>query len=203
MSGRFITSVVLAAGLLGGCGSARPSKYYELTIPGNPVVAPDAAPYPVTLLIGPLHASHLYREDRIVYRSSGEAMGTYDYHRWAVPPTEMLGDVLLRDLRASGRFREVDIERSNSRGDYVLTGHLYDFEEISASPLTARLTMDLQLREVKTGSDVWTHYYSYDEPVEGKEVNNVVAALDKNAQRCMNEVKASLEQYFSAHPPNP
>ena len=203
MSGRFIASVVLAAGLLGGCGSARPSKYYELTIPGNSAAAPDAAVYPVRLLIGPMHASHLYREDRIVYSSHAEEMGTYDYHRWAVPPAEMLEDVLLRNLRSSGRFRDVDIERSNSRGDYVLTGHLYDFEEISAAPLMARLTMDLQLRETRTGSTVWTHYYSYDESVEGKDVNAVVAALDKNAQKCMNEVKASLEEYFAAHPLNP
>ena len=202
MSRRFIASVVLAAGLFAGCGSARPSKYYQLTIPANSVPAADPA-HPVRLLIGPLRASHLYREDRIVYSSRGEAMGTYEYHRWALPPTEMLADVLLRDLRGSGQFRSVEIERSNSHGDYVLTGRLYDFEEISASPLTARLTMDMQLRETRTGSIVWTHYYSHDEPVEGKDVSAIVAALDRNAQRGVNDIKSGLEQYFSTHPLNP
>ena len=89
----------------------------------------------VTLLLGPLRASHLYREDHIVYSSSGENMGTYEYQRWAEPPTEMLVDVLLRDLRASGKYRAVDVLRSNSHGDYILYGRLYDFKEISASPL--------------------------------------------------------------------
>ncbi len=78
-------------------------------------------------------------------------MGTYMYQRWAEPPNEMLVNVLLRDLRASGKFRDVDILRSNSHGDYILYGRLYDFKEISGPPLVARLTMDLELHDAKTG----------------------------------------------------
>ena len=156
----------------------------------------------VTLLLGPLRASHLYREDHIVYSSNGENMGTYEYQRWAEPPTEMLVDVLLRDLRASGKYRSVDILRSNSHGDYILYGRLYDFKEVSASPMLARVTVDLELRETKTGSTVWTHYYSHDEPVSGKDISAVVAALDRNAQRGMVEVESSLDQYFSSRASN-
>ncbi|MGA7795170.1 MAG: ABC-type transport auxiliary lipoprotein family protein [Candidatus Acidiferrales bacterium] len=197
MNRRFVSIAALAAGLLTGCGAARPSKYYQLTVPGDAAPAAERSPYPVTLLLGPLRASHLYREDHIVYSSSGENMGTYEYQQWAEPPTEMLVDVLLRELRASGRYRAVDILRSNSHGDYILYGRLYDFKEISASPLMARLTIDLELRETKSGSTVWTHYYSHDEPVSGKDISAVVAALDRNAQRGMGEVKSSLDQYFS------
>lgn len=125
-------------------------------------------------------------------------MGTYEYERWAEPPTEMLVTVLLRELRASGKYKAVDVLRSNSRGDYILYGRLYDFKEVSGSPLMARLSMDLELRETKTGATVWTHYYSHDEPVNGKDVSAVVAALDRNAQRGMAEVKSSLEQFFSS-----
>lgn len=188
----------LAAGLLSGCGAARPSKFYQLTIPGDGTSAPPANPYPITLLLGPLRASHLYREAHIVYSSTGENMGTYEYQEWAEPPTEMLADVLLRDLRASGKYRSVDILRSNSRGDYTLYGRLYDFKEVSGPPMLARVTVDLELREFKTGAIVWTHYYSHDEPVSGKDISAVVAALDRNAQRGMSEVKASLEQFFAS-----
>ena len=202
MNRGFILIAALAAGLLAGCGAARPSKYYQLTVPGNSAADAERSPYPVTLLLGPLRASHLYREDHIVYSSSGENMGTYEYQQWAEPPTEMLVEVLLRELRASGRYRAVDALRSNSHGDYILYGRLYDFKEISAAPLLARLTMDLELRETKTGSTVWTHYYSHDEPVTGKDVSAVVAALDRNAQRGMGEVKSSLDQYFSSRSGN-
>ena len=202
MNCRVILMAALAAGLLTGCGAARPSKYYQLTVPGDAVAAAERSPYPVTLLLGPLRASHLYREDHIVYSSSGQNMGTYEYQQWAEPPTEMLVDVLLRELRASGRYRAVDVLRSNSRGDYILYGRLYDFKEVSASPILARVTVDLELREIKTGSTVWTHYYSHDEPVSGKDISAVVAALDRNAQRGMGEVKSSLEQYFSTRSSN-
>jgi ABC-type uncharacterized transport system auxiliary subunit len=197
MNRRFVSIAALAAGLLGGCGAARPSKYYQLTVPTEAAPAADRSPYPVTLLLGPLRASHLYREDRIVYSSKGQNMGAYEYQRWAEPPTEMIVNVLLRDLRASGRYRAVDALRSNSHGDYILYGRLYDFKEVSASPLMARITVDIEMRETKTGSTVWTHFYSHDEPVSGKDVSAVVAALDRNAQRGMDEVKSSLDQYFS------
>jgi ABC-type uncharacterized transport system auxiliary subunit len=197
MNRRFVSIAALAAGLLTGCGAARPSKYYQLTVPSDAAPVADRNPYAVTLLLGPLRASHLYREDRIVYSSIGESMGTYEYQRWAVPPNEMLVDVLLRDLRASGRYRAVDVLRSNSHGDYILYGRLYDFKEVSVSPLMARITVDIEMRETKTGSTVWTHFYTHDEPVSGKDVSAVVAALDRNAQRGMDEVKSSLDQYFS------
>jgi len=203
MNRGFISIVTLAAALLTGCGAARPSKYYQLTIPGGDAApASERSALPVTLLLGPLRASHLYREAHIVYSSSGENMGTYEYQQWAEPPTEMLVNVLLRDLRASGRYRAVDVLRSNSHGDYILYGRLYDFKEISAVPLIARLTIDLELRETKTSSTVWTHFYTHDEPVSGKDISAVVAALDRNAQRGMAEVKASLDQYFSTRTSN-
>ena len=134
----------------------------------------------------------MYREDPIVYSSSAEAMGTYKYQKWAEPPNEMLVQMLHRDLRASGKYRAVDFLRSNSHGDYILYGRLYDFKEISGTPLLARVTVDLELRESKSGATVWTHYYSHDEPVSGKDVAAVVAALDHNALRGMAEVESSL-----------
>ena len=198
MNRRFIMIAALSAGLLAGCGAARPSKYYSLTISGDAAPGGGNSPYPVTLLLGPLRSSHLYREDHIVFSSKGQSMGTYQYQQWAESPTEMLVNILLRDLRSSGRYKAVDVLRSNSHGDFILYGRLYDFKEISAKPLLARLTIDLQLRETKSGLTVWTHFYSHDEPVTGKDVSAVVAALDRNAQRGMGEIKSSLDEYFSS-----
>jgi len=184
-----------------GCGAARPAKYYQLTIPKEAAADPPGDPLPVTILMGPIMSSHLYREDRIVYSSSGEDMGTYEYQRWAEPPTEMIQDVLLRTLRSSGRYRAVYAQRSSTRGDFLLRGHLYDFKEVSGSPMSARLSLELELRDTKTGATMWTHFYNHDESVSGKDVSAVVTALNRNVQRATNEFSASLNQYFSAHPP--
>jgi ABC-type uncharacterized transport system auxiliary subunit len=187
--------------LIAGCGAARPAKYYQLTVPTDNAADPAADVYPVTLLMGPLMASHLYREDHIVYSSRGEDMGIYEYQRWVEPPAEMIQEVLFRALRSSGRYRSVHTQRSSIRGDYLLHGHLYDFKEITGSPMSARLSLELELRDTKTSNTVWTHVYNHDEPVKGKDVSAVVAALNRNVQRATNEFTASLAQYFSAHPP--
>jgi ABC-type uncharacterized transport system auxiliary subunit len=191
--------VLLAA----GCGAARPSKYYQLTVPGDMTAASGTNVIPVTILLGSLTGSHLYREDRLVYSSAGQNMGTYEYQRWAEPPTEIIQDVLFRQLRASGRYRSVNMLRSSARGDFILRGRLYDFKEVEANPAVARVALEYELRDVKTGETVWSQFYSHDEPVGGKDVSSVVAALDRNVQGLIGQMRSSLEQYFSAHPPAP
>jgi ABC-type uncharacterized transport system auxiliary subunit len=195
-----IMAVALAAGLLNGCGATRPSKYYQLTVPADAgaVEKPDAVP--VTLLLGALTTSHLYREDRIVYGNGPEQLGTYEYQRWAEPPTEMIQEVLLRELRASGRYRAVYYRRSNVRGDFALRGRLYDFKEVTGREMSTRVTLELEMRDLKNGATVWTHYYTHDEPSSGKDVPSVVVALDKNVHRGVQEVVESLDRYFASHP---
>src|SRR5258708_35748977 len=103
----------LAASGICGCGAGPASKYYQLTVPTDAISRGNAEPLPVTLLIGPINAPHLYLEDRVVYSTNGVEMGTYQYQRWAEPPTEMIREVLLRELRASGRFAGVSLLKSN------------------------------------------------------------------------------------------
>lgn len=195
-----VTALTMLIGFLAGCGAARPSKYYQLTVPPNATSVEKADAVPVTLLLGGVATSHLYREDRIVYGNGKEQLGTYEFERWAEPPAEMIQDVLLRQLRASGRYRAVYYRRSNMKGDFTIRGRLYDFKEVSSAPMSARLTLELEMRDLNTGGTVWTHYYTQDEPVSGKDVSALVAALDRNVQRAVTEVIGSLDQYFASHP---
>ena len=195
--GVFAVIIVLSC----GCGATRPAKYYQLTVPTENAADPPSGAFPVTIIMGPLMSSHLYREDHIVYSSNGESMGTYEFQRWAEPPTEMIQEILFRSLRSSGRYRAVYAQRSSIRGDYLLHGMLYDFKEISGNSMLARVSVELELRDTKTGNTVWDHLYNHDEPVGGKDVSAVVAALDRNVQRGTAEFTASLAQYFSTHPP--
>src|SRR5437879_2899829 len=73
-----ITSIALLIGLLSGCGATRPSKYYQLTVPADAPAVERADAVPVSLLLGGLMTSHLYREDRIVYGNGPEQLGTYE-----------------------------------------------------------------------------------------------------------------------------
>jgi ABC-type uncharacterized transport system auxiliary subunit len=190
---------MLYLGMLNGCGAARPSKYYQLTVPDDKTSGAEPAPYPVTLLLGSITTSHLYQDDRIVYTSNGEAVGTYEYQRWAEPPAEMIDDVLLLELQTSGRYEHVYSFRSDVRGDFVLRGRLYDLREIDGSGLATRVSFEFELRGSKTGATVWSRSYSHDEPVHGKTVSAVVAALDRNVQRGLRQIMGGLDQYFSTN----
>jgi ABC-type uncharacterized transport system auxiliary subunit len=200
-SGRaLITAVALMVGWLSGCGAARPSKYYQLTVPADAGAIEKTDAVPVRLLLGGLMTSHLYREDRIVYGNGPEQLGTYEYQRWAEPPAEMIQEVLLRELRATGHYRAVHMRRSNVTGDFAIRGRLYDFKEVDGGTMSTRVTLELEMRDLKTGATVWNHYYTHDEPATGKDVPAIVAALDKNVQRGVKEFVESLDQYFASHP---
>jgi len=195
---RFTLVLAAFALLLAGCGHMQPVKYYEISYPA--VGPAKQEPLNATLLVRAFSTSHLYREDRIVYGSASEQMGMYQNERWSEPPTEMLQHDLVRELRSSGRFRYVTALRSDSSGDFILTGHLYDFKEVSGNGIVARISFDVELRDLKAGKTVWTYTYNHDEPSGGKGVADVVAAMDRNVQRSVQEVQAGVLQALAAYP---
>jgi len=192
-------TVALAVVTLASCGATRPSKYYQLEFPAAPPMASSHDPYLVGLLVGRLTAPHLFREDRIVYRTGPGQMGTYDYHRWAEPPTEMIEAALVRMLRDSGHYRTVQHLQSSARGDYIVRGRLQELEELSGKSLGARVTFVIELYEIKSGTTVWSEHYSQDEPVNGKTVADVVDALNRNVQHGLEQAVGGINQYFAAH----
>ncbi len=194
----FPLALVAFALLLVGCGHMQPVKYYEISYPA--VGPAKQEPLNATLLVRAFATSHLYREDRIVYGSDSEQMGTYQNERWSEPPAEMLQNALVRELRSTGRFRTVTALRSDSSGDFILTGHLYDFKEVSGNGIVARISFDVELRDLKAGKTVWTYTYNHDEPSNGKDVAAVVAAMDRNVQRSAQEVEAGIQQALVAYP---
>jgi ABC-type uncharacterized transport system auxiliary subunit len=195
---------LLGGGLIfSGCGATRPVKYYVLDPGTGQPPAPTSAPakYPVTILVARVASAHLYHDDRLVYGSGAVELGTYEYQRWAEPPAEMLQDTLVSTLRATGEYRSVSAIASNLRGQYILHGRLYALDEVDNPAISARFSMGLELFDAKNGVTVWTGSYSHDAPVSGKSVADVVQALDENVRTGLNQLAASLGEYFASHPP--
>jgi ABC-type uncharacterized transport system auxiliary subunit len=194
----WFVGVALFVLCLSGCAPPKPIKYYQVTYPTKAYIADDAIN--ASLLVRPFEASHLYLDDKMVYGFDSPEMGTYEYQRWSEPPVEILQNALVRGLRSSGRFTAVYSMRADPNGRFILAGQLYDFKEVDAASVVARLNYEVRLRDRKTGTTVWEHSYSYDEPATKKSVPAFVVAMDKNLQRSVQEVQASLEAYFRAHP---
>lgn len=188
-----------AAALLTSCGAARPATYYSMDVPAGPATTGGA--HNVSLLVGRFTAAHIYRDDRIIYRTSATQLGAYEYHRWAEPPTDMLEAMLIRLLRSSGKYASVQGLRSNARGDYIVRGRLHNFEEVSGSALAARVVLEVELYDLENGTVVWSHFYSHDEPVATQTVPALVEALNRNVRRGLDEVTRGLDTWFTQRNP--
>ncbi|HXN17881.1 MAG TPA: ABC-type transport auxiliary lipoprotein family protein [Candidatus Binatus sp.] len=194
-----LAAIIFSLICLSGCVASRPMKYYVID-PGA-VPAPQGAPtYQVTLLVGRITASHLFRDDRIVYGSGPVQLGTFSYDRWAEPPADMLQDLLISSLRSTGQYRAVSGLSSNVRGDYVVRGHLWDISEVDRPELMARFSFEVELFDPNTRTTVWSHRYEHDEPAQGKTVNDVVIAMDKNVHAGLQQITAGISEYFATHP---
>lgn len=200
----FAAALALVLAGMGGCGATRPTSYYQLSIPAAAPASSTLDAYPVSLLVGRFTAPEIYRGDDMVYRTGPDELGIFEYHRWAASPPEMLEIIFVRRLRESGRYRSVQLLRSNSSGDYILRGRLYNFEEVEGPPLAARVSLEVELEEASTGKILWWQSYAHDQEVPGKgaqSVSAVVEALDANVEQGIGEMMAGLDRYFSGHPP--
>ena len=192
-----VTSLLALA--LSGCVSNRPIKYYAIQLP--PAPTPARSTYPVSLLVASVNGPQLLQDTPIAYRIGTNEIGTYQYSRWSEPPVEMLRNKVIRVLQSSGDYQSVAAVGSTSQGQYVVRGRLYEFEEVDNPSISGLVSMEFDLYDRKSGKVVWRHYYSQSEPVQGKQIAAVVAALDTNLQRGLNEVAAGIDQYFSTNAP--
>ena len=196
---QLIASLTVVASFVAACGAPRPVKYYVVDIPPAPAPA-SVTPFPVSLLVGRLTASHLYQDDRLVYGSGQVQLGTYEYDRWAENPADMVRDALIMTLRNSGQYAAVSRVAASVRGNYVLRGHLLQMYGVDQPALLARFSLQLELYDPSTRTIVWNQLYSHDEPVADKTVPSIVLAMDKNIAAGMQQLSASLAQYFASHP---
>lgn len=204
MKGRIRETVMyatIAAGILGlfSCGGSRPVKYYVLDVNAPPAAAVQTLP--VTLLVGRIATTQLYRADRLVFGSGPVQLGTYEYERWAESPADMIQDILITSLRGSGQYRSVSRMSSSMRADYVVRGRLFSLYEADKPQLAARFSAQLDLFDPKTGMTVWSDTYTHDEPVSGKNVGDVVEALDKVVRSGVQQLTTNMSEYIAAHLP--
>ncbi len=194
-----LTTLILLAAALSGCGSSKPVHYFQLTHPPTTVLSSSQTPIDATILVRLFQTSHLYREDRIVYGAETVQIGLYETERWTAPPPELLQDAIARGLRSSGQFKAVTTLRSDTSVDYYLTGQLYSFREVTGNGIMARLTFDAQLMDVKKGKTIWRHSYTHDEPSGGKSVADLAAAMDKNVHAGVQDLQDGVVQALTEY----
>ncbi len=181
--------------LSAACGSQRPIHYYAINYPVTQPVA--AKTDGLVLLVGRIATPEALGDDRIRYRSGANEVGAYESHRWVERPGMMVRESLVRALRATGKYRQVQETSSSAAGDYLIRGKLYELSEIDNPGIETKVSLDLEVVSNKTGLVVWSHSYNRNEPVNGKAMNDVVSSLDRNLQQVIADSVSAIGGFLA------
>ena len=179
-----------------GCISTKPVHYYTL----GPVApaASEGKPDGVVLLVGNITTPEELQDGRIRYREGSNEAGAYEYHRWTERPGLMMRNALVLALRNSGKYRRVLESGSSINGDYLLHGKLNEFEEVDGASIQTRISLHMELIDLKTNQNIWDHTVARDEPVSRKTVGDVVQSLDRNLKSVIDEMAGEIDKILAA-----
>ena len=190
--------VAMALALLAGsgCGGKVPAThYYLLDYDLPPVAAGDSAFVPSTLALGVegFSTQPVYRDRRIAYRLSGNELVYYPYRYWAASPGELVADQLSEHIRKSRLFSSVEVAPYGRLPDWVLSGHVDQFEEVLVGKQAmARLDLSIRVESVKTGELFWEESVAAQKPVQGHSADQIASAMSQAMLDVGNEVVGKL-----------
>jgi ABC-type uncharacterized transport system auxiliary subunit len=187
-----LTGVMISVFLTGCMGKVKYPAYYRLNLapPTDPPIRVDALP---SIAVRELRAPAYLREGPIVYLTSPEEMGFYEYHRWAVDPRQTITAAIVEYLRASGKFKLVKIYDGRNDVDYLFSGHLEKLNEVDyEGGVQVEVGLSAQVAELPNGNTIWANSAAEKGKVEGRNVSSVVAQMSKLANRSIEELLKSL-----------
>ena len=174
---------------LAGCGGAvKYPNYYTLHVP-NPPDPPVQEGVRASLAVREFQSPTYLHQGSIVYKTSPEQIGFYNYHRWAVDPREFVTNAVTDRLRASGNFTQVKLYDGRSDVDYILSGRLEGLEEIDyEGGVKVEVVISAQMTSIATGSTVWTNVVSEMGDVNKHDVAAVVSGMSHTMNRAIEKL---------------
>jgi len=179
--------------ILTGCASKmRYPSYYTLNLPAPPdPPAPENAE--ATVAIREFTAPAYLRRGAIVFRTSPESVGFYEYHRWAVDPCDFVTDSVRDRLSAAGLFKNVKPYDGRADAEYLVSGRLEKLEEIDyEGGIKVVVAISAQMIRFDTGATVWSKTVSEVGDVDKRDVPAVVSAMSRTVDRAMQELLTPL-----------
>jgi ABC-type uncharacterized transport system auxiliary subunit len=192
-----VLALVMLATLV-GCGRMRYPAYYTLNLPAPP---DPPAPENVrsSIAVREFQAPNYLRQGPIVYRTTPEEIGFYEYHRWAADPRQVVTGAVIDHLRASGQYSMVSAYNGRPDNEYIFSGRLEKLEEVDYSAgVKVEIEMSAEITNVKTGATVWSNSVSEAEPVSKRTVPGVVSQLNQTMELAINKLLSTVPSPLSS-----
>jgi ABC-type uncharacterized transport system auxiliary subunit len=175
-----------------GCGRVRYPAYYTLNLP-----APPDPPAPenirTSIAVREFQSPGYLRQGPIVYRSTPEEIGFYEYHRWAADPRTVLTAAVMDHLRASGRYSMVSTYNGRPDNDYIFSGKLQKLEEVdSQGVVKVEVAISAQITNTRTGAMVWSNAVSEVAPVSKRTVPGIVSQMNEAVEMALTKLLSTI-----------
>ncbi len=200
-----VLTLAFALMLAVGCGlpSTQPPILVKKWALEYPPPQPGGASLPAELKLKRFQAAQAYQGSDMIFSSAPNERESYHYNRWLASPSDLVGDMLLRDLRAQGGLAGVLSSRQFQRPRFVLEGGLEEFLEKDADGAwQASLKVTLTLFDTKQDNAVsrllWQRAYSQSAPMASKDPSGLAKAMSqavaKFSARARADILAAIEE---------
>jgi ABC-type uncharacterized transport system auxiliary subunit len=195
-----LTLILAVVTTLTGCGGRlRYPTYYTLNLPAPPD-PPAQENVRSSIAIREFQSPSYLRQGPIVYRSTPEEIGFYEYHRWAVDPRTLVTSAVIDHLRASGQYSSVSMYNGRPDNDYIFSGRLEELEEVDyKSGVQVEVAMSAQITKVATGATVWSNAVSETRPVSQRNVPGVVSQMNRTMELAINRLLSTVPPSLESH----
>ena len=187
-----LAGIALITALTGCGGKIRYPNYYTLNLPAPPD-PPAAEGVRISIAVREFQSPGYLRQGPIVYRSTPEEIGFYEYHRWAADPRALVTNAIVDHLRARGQFALVSTYDGRPGHDYVFSGKLEKLEEVDYNAgVKVEIALSAQIIRAKTGTTVWSNAVSEVGTVSQRSVPGVVSQMNQTMSIAIDKLLASV-----------
>jgi ABC-type uncharacterized transport system auxiliary subunit len=164
---------------------------------------PAASKLPASLKTMRFQAAQAVMGTEMIYRPMPNERGVYNYNRWLVSPSDLVGDFLLRDLRAEGALAAVYSNRQPQRPRFRLEGGVEEFLEIDSNEnWHGALKVNLTLLDTKqdniTQRLLFQRNYSFTSKMASKDPDGLAKAMShamaKFSAQARSDILTAIEK---------
>lgn len=162
--------------LASGCLSTASKRYFQIV-----AMDLDAQPHPLigkVVYIEPVRVDPLYDDFRVIYRVSPYELKYYSNVFWAKTPDDLFREAISDYLIRKAGFTRVMIDVLQGEPEIALRTNVRLLEEIDNPDVWyARLAMDLEFLEFKSGKTIVRHIFDRKMPLEARKVRFLPGVL--------------------------
>jgi cholesterol transport system auxiliary component len=208
-----LVAALLALGLAGCTGSllqsdAPVAATYRLAMPAAAATPPDAA-LPLALVVQRPRAPAALDTERVAVSAAGNRFNYYSAARWAEPAPQMVQQLLVGALSATGQFGGgVFAAPARVPVELLLDVELRRFESVTTSAdaaasgaaPTVHVQVQASLIDSRRGTRITSFVSAAAVPATANRLASVVAAFDQASTQVISEVVARVQAAVAALP---